>query len=358
MKTVTITLHDTDNCGSSLQAFALQHFLLSCGIENEIVDYVPEYVKNNGTRLKTFIRRLVFYRESKERDSKFRKFVSDNLRLTKKRYHTLAELMTDPPEADCYITGSDQLWNSMYGCGNDPAFYLDFVKKGRKMAYAVSLGREKIPQENIEIVGRYAQDFQWISVRESSSVRQVQEILRGKSVDHVCDPVLLNPSQTYRSIQAPRLYPEPYILVYMAQIPDTAFVEAVVRRVRERMDGKVVLIGSYRSRCDCDIHKRDVAPAEFLSLIANAEYIISNSFHATMFSLIYEKQFATILPESNGARIKEILEFADLGNHAISQDIAALPWIADYTKVREKLNGFRQESQKRLLLEMDRINYA
>lgn len=358
MRTVTITLHDTDNCGSSLQAFALQHFLHTQGIENQLVDYVPEYVRNNGTRLKTLIRKLVFYRESKIRDEKFRKFVSDYLELTETKYQSLAELNENPPVADCYITGSDQLWNTMYKCGNDPAFYLDFVKCGKKMAYAVSLGRESVPDDNLQFIDRYAQDFSWISVREKSSAAQLEAVLPGKKVSHVCDPVLLNPVQTYRDMQAPRLIPDPYILVYMAQIPDTAFMDAFVERVRERVNGKVVLIGSYRNRCTCDIHKRDVAPAEFLSLIANAEYVISNSFHATMFSLIYEKQFATILPEENGARIKEILDLTELNDHAITKRTNVLPWVQEYTPVRERLDVFRDKSKEVLLKELEKNNYA
>lgn len=347
---MTITLHDTDNCGSSLQAFSLQKFLLSQGIDNEIIDYVPEYTKNNGSAIKTLLRKVIFYRDSKERDKKFHQFVVDYLHLTEKKYRSFQELSENPPEADFYITGSDQLWNAMYRCGNDPAFYLDFVKSRKKLAYAVSLGREVIPEDNLGLVEKYAQDYQWLSVREKSSVKQLEGVLNGKQVDYVCDPVLLNTVETYRQMQAPRLVEDPYILVYMAQIPDTVFMDAFVKEVQKKVNGKVVLIGSYRNRCTCDIHKRDVAPADFLSLIANAEYIISNSFHATMFSLIYEKQFATVLPEGNGARIKEILDYTDLAEHAISS--ISVPWIEDYTEVRDKLVHFRTQSQQMLLREL------
>lgn len=350
MKTLTITLHDTDNCGSSLQAFSLQKFLLSNGIDNEIIDYVPEYAKNNGSPIKSLLRKLIFYRDSNERDKKFHQFVVDYLHLTEKKYRSFQELDGTPLEADFYITGSDQLWNATYRCGNDPAFYLDFVKTGKKLAYAVSLGREVIPKDNLELVKKYAQDYQWLSVREKSSVKQLEGVLNGKRVDYVCDPVLLNTVEIYLQMQAPRLIKDPYILVYMAQIPDAPSMDAFIEAIQKKVNGKVVLIGSYRNRCACDIHKRDVAPAEFLSLIANAEYIISNSFHATMFSMIYEKQFATVLPERNGTRIKEILDYTDLTEHAISS--ISVPWIEDYTEVRNKLAHFRTQSQQILLNEL------
>lgn len=351
MKTVTITLHDTDNCGSSLQAYALQHFLILNNIDNEIIDYVPEYVTNNGNKIKTIIRKIIYYKESKNRKIKFDKFVTNYLVLSKKKYSNYKELCEDFPKADCYITGSDQLWNSMYGCGQDPAFYLNFVKERKKIAYAVSLGREEIPDENLSLVKKYAQDYSWISVREKSSVDQVKKVVENVEVDYVCDPVLLNEAKEYEIIKNDKIINEKYILLYMAQIPNSSFMNEIIEKIKKQINGKIVLIGSYRNRCQCDMHIRDVAPGEFLSLIFNAEYIISNSFHATMFSLIYEKQFLSILPDKNGARIKEILEYVNLADHTLKSDenFVKLPIIEDYSVITDKLKIFRSESQKKLL---------
>ena len=92
MKTLTITLHDTDNCGSSLQAFALQHFLLKNHIENEIIDYVPSYTQNNGNPLRTFIRKIVFFWPSYIRKKKFKQFIREHVKITKKKYTNYKEL--------------------------------------------------------------------------------------------------------------------------------------------------------------------------------------------------------------------------------------------------------------------------
>lgn len=139
MKTLTITLHDTDNCGSSLQAFALQHFLITHGIDNEIIDYVPSYTQNNGSPIKTFIRNIIFRKSYLQRRKKFQNFINKNLKLTKKKYKTYLELKNNPPQADVYITGSDQLWNNSYSCGNDPGFYLNFVNKKTQRKYLMQL---------------------------------------------------------------------------------------------------------------------------------------------------------------------------------------------------------------------------
>ncbi len=360
MKTLTITLHDTDNCGSSLQAFALQHFLEQNGIENEILNYVPNYVKNNGNMLKTILKRIIYFREYNNREKKFKEFSKKYLKVTNTKFKKYQELEKFKFEYDAFITGSDQLWNSRYKCGQDAAFYLKFVKNGeKKIAYAVSLGREKIPDSNIEILKSYARDFYWVSVREKSSVNQIKNFFPNTNVEYVCDPVLLNDSIEYNSIKSKRLINEKYILIYMAQIPDTDFMNKIITMIKEKIDGKILLIGAYRNRCISDLQIRDVAPGDFLSLIYNAEYIVSNSFHATMFSLIYEKQFLSVLPTENGARIKEILKYANIEKNGITTDtiINDIPYIDDYEKVTSLLNDFKNNSRKKLLKNLKGTNH-
>lgn len=349
MRTITITLHDTDNCGSSLQAFALQHFLLKHSVENELVDYVPVYTKNNGSPVRTVIRKILFYRDSKVRKEKFDDFKSKYLKVTEKKYHTYAELKADPPKADVYITGSDQLWNSAYACGRDPAYYLDFVNDGKKIAYAASLGRESIPEDNCKIIKEYVKDFCGITVREKSSVDQLENLL-GCSVVHVCDPVLLNPVKDYDEIKSEKLVQGNYILLYLAQSTEMSKIEIIAQKIQKQTGAQIVLIGSYRNRCKSDIHLRDVAPGDFLSLIESANYVISNSFHATMFALMYEKQFMTVLPPENGARIREILELVGLENHAVKDNLEP-KWITkeEYIEVKDRLDKFSKGSASKLL---------
>lgn len=346
MKTVTITLHDTENCGSSLQAFALQYYLKECGIENELIHYVPAYTQNGGYPIRAFVRNVIYFKATLLRKKKFQKFICDHLILTKQKYTSLKQLRQNPPVADCYISGSDQLWNTMFPCGYDPAFYLDFVK-GRKITYAVSLGREKIPKDNLDIIQRHIADFSAVSVREVSSVKQIEN-LYGKEVAYVCDPVLLNPPSAYDSIKAERMIREPYILVYIAQEIDLAVLNQWIGKVNPTDSKAIVFIGSYRQKCQCDYHIRDFSPGDFLSLIYYADYVISNSFHATLFSLLYQKQFTTIVPSENGARIRSILSDMGLKHHAVTFEDALPNDISteSYTDVRNVLEQFRLASQK------------
>lgn len=356
MKTATITLHDTDNCGSSLQAFALQQFMLRQGFDNQIIDYVPAYAKNNGHPLKTLIRKIVFAKESKCRNEKFEIFVNKYLQLTRQRYRYLGQLKNKPPQADCYIVGSDQLWNTMYMCGRDPAFYLDFGKKN-KIAYAVSMGRDNISEDNVKMLQKYAEDFKWISVREKASIEQMSKWIK-KPIYHVCDPVMLNTVECYDVVRGKRIINEDYILVYLAQSVDIELLVKYVSIVREKLKAKVVFIGTYRNKIGCDYHIRDMAPSEFLSLIYNAGYIISNSFHATLFSMLYKKQFAVILPPQNSIRITDLLQTVGEKKRIVTfenlykiKDLS----VEDYEMIENRLRVFGEYSKEIFLEQLQNV---
>lgn len=311
MKTLTLTLHDTDNCGSSLQAFALQNFLLSHGIENEIIDYTPDYTINAGNPVRALAREILYGKDKYEKRCKFESFKNTYLKLTEERYFSFEELCNNIPLADIYITGSDQLWNTMYSCGRDPAFYLSFVPdtNNKKIAYAVSAGRKEIPLDNLQIIKRRCQNFSWISLREKSSVLQIENIIQNVPIEYVSDPVLLNDGEVYLSMVKNACINDKYILVYIAQNISSHSLNHTIKIVKKRMkDVKVVFTGSYRNQCKCDYNIRTYGPVEFLSLILNAECIITNSFHATLFSVLFKKQFVILIPPQNGERIKSVLD--------------------------------------------------
>ena len=347
MRTATITLHDTNNAGSSLQSYALQHFLLENGIENEIIDYVPRYVETNGRLWKTLARKLIYWRESKEQKQNFQLFKQQFLKVTPRRYRTYEELIQDPPFADCFIAGSDQIWNASYACGRDPAFYLEFAK-GPKISYAASIGKEEIPEEEQVLYSRFLQGYHAISVREQSSQVFLSQQLQ-REIGYVCDPVLLNPVETYRSIQSSPLIREPYALVYL--VAPGELLEKTLRRIREEYGCKIVLIGGFKEKCPCDYHLRSVGPQDFHSLIDHSRFVLSSSFHATVFSHIYEKNFAVIPPSRNQARMRQFLEVSGLQEHLLEgeSEISGAIAAVDFYDARVRLREFIMDSQKWLL---------
>lgn len=348
MKTLTITLHDTDNCGSSLQAFALQHFLFENNIENQIINYLPSYVKNNGHPFKSIIRKILLFRDSVERTKKFKNFISKYLVLTSEKYTNYDSLKSNPPLADVYLSGSDQLWNVSYACGRDEAFYLNFVCSKKKLAYAVSLGKSNLLNNEIEWIISNVRDFDWISVREKSS-QKLLEVNGVAAVDYVCDPVLLLNKDIYKDMQSPVIIYKDYIFIYLVE--KSELLENIIQYLKDNFEYKVVLGGSYGKKCTCDIHLKDIGPCEFLYLINNAKFVISGSFHATVFSSIFHKSFAVVLPSHNQARIEQFLEILELQRCIIRniKDIQKAMQQIDYDLVDRKLAPFVNNSKNALL---------
>lgn len=347
MKILTLTLHSTDNSGSSLQAYALQKFLLNNGFDTELIDYRPEYVKNNGQKIKTLLKRIIFYKKYNEMLSKTDTFIKSYLKLHKTRYSNYKTLEKTPPVADVYITGSDQLWNSDYDCGKDKAFYLKFVKSGKKMSYAVSLGKENVLDDESEWIYNNAKDFDFVSVREYSS-KVLLEKKGINRVEYVCDPVLLLDKSEYLNMQIKPKFKK-YIAVYMVEKSD--MLDELLQKLKMKYGYETVQIGAFINRSKSDNMIKGTSPTEFLGLLANAEFIVASSFHATVFAHIFEKDFAIIPPHRNSARIEQFLDITDLKHHIVnrSMDIENAIKKIDYKEVNQKLNPFVQESKTVLL---------
>ena len=163
MKIKTITCHDVYNAGASLQAYALQRYLMSLGHEVFIIDYKPFYLEHYilwggayGKYNKPLIKeayslahlpkRIAAWFELRKRN--FDGFTRKYLNVTKKTYTNNNELKINPPDADIFFAGSDQIWNTMFSNGKDPAFYLDFVSDGAiKASYAASFATTSIEKK-------------------------------------------------------------------------------------------------------------------------------------------------------------------------------------------------------------------
>ena len=185
MKVCTITCHDVYNQGASLQALALATYLDKIGCETKIIDYKPEYSNTyynlgkvaNPRFERPFVkqayllakmpRRLVsiFFRAKP-----FDRFKNRYLPLTK-HYTTLEQLKADPPQADVYIAGSDQIWNTFLPNGKDGAFFLEFApEKSRKISYAASFATETVYAPYLDFVKDALKRFDAVSLREASSL--------------------------------------------------------------------------------------------------------------------------------------------------------------------------------------------
>lgn len=332
MKIKTITCHKVNNHGANLQAYALMHYLEKLGNDVEIIDYCPEYFKHFRPLLCTtekyasnfilkfayiivkFPSRLIDYLKYKrsKRKENFENFRAKYYKLTN-IYESFEDLKNNPPQADIYIAGSDQIWNTMMNNGKDPSFYLAFVPNGKiKASYAASFSVSEIPKELKNVTKSYIENLDFVSVREKSALDILNDLGISNS-QAVLDPVFLLDKDEWLKLESDINFDEKYILVY-----DFEGSQSVKFYAQKFAQDHNLKIYSLYDNDYCDKSFEDYGPDVFLTLIKNATFIVSNSFHATAFSIIYEKEFAVIKrEEAINSRMVDLLSSLGLENRIV-----------------------------------------
>lgn len=317
-----------DNYGQLLQCFAMQNYLRNQGHDVFLIRYQNNITAKASfkiTRTFTYLRKLPLYisffltqqtnkknkniygNDSANERRKFNQFIIDNL-VTTERVYTEDELNTNPPSADAFICGSDQIW------GGDLSYFLSFAPdETRKLAYAPSFGgRTEFSPEYEKTIKQLLARFDFIGVREQSGV-DVCHRLGFPDAVKVIDPTLLLSITDYDKIRISTHHKRPYIFLYLLGNPMICKVPEIYSFAKH--EGlEVIYVGSQGQN---DAYEKEYPQiGEWIDLIANAELVITNSFHCSVFSLIYQKKFITI-PLNKGfermnGRIDELLKSADL----------------------------------------------
>lgn len=350
MKIGIVTHHTAHNYGAMLQAYALQRYLkdeynyevknihlrTKAGIKayrifkkpNRIIGLIWEFIK------------FFHYPQLKRKHIAFENFLENYLDKTK-LYKSYEELETYPPELDCYISGSDQVFSPMGKEIN--AYYLNFGDdETKRIAYAPSFGYKTIPEEKKDLIRKLLNRFDHLSAREVSGCKIIEE-LTGEKVPNVLDPVFLLEPDQYRKISKPlKLKYKKYILCYSLvgmkkQIP-------LAMKVKELTGLPIVLISSSALLPIKGVDKivRDAGPREFLWLFDNASFVVTDSFHGTAFSLIFRKNFfSTIAMPLKADRIYSILNEVGLNDRIIEdpKEIKKDKLTIDYKTPNERLQN-------------------
>lgn len=301
MKIKTLTTYNVYNYGASLQAYALMKYLQNKGHEAEIIDYQPEYLrrkydykwvnpesKMSKYLLTRFVYRIMKYLQRQttlKRKKAFDQFTDNLLKQTKVKYLNYSELKKNPPEADLYLVGSDQIWNVFYETGRDDAFFLDFVKKGKKASYAASFSYINIDDENKKRIKRLLEDFTAISVREYHGVDILQEI--GIESQWVLDPVFLLSKDEWRTLIPTYNKKEKYLLIY--DFEGNKSLKKFAIDYAKEYGLKIYSINDTYPLLYADKNFNNAGPIEFLTMIYHCDAFISNSFHGTAFSIMFNK---------------------------------------------------------------------
>lgn len=324
MKAGIITFQETNNYGAILQSYALQKSIKKLGHEVEVIDYKCNYIrkpyhisnlKKKGITSYLFgVIGYICYMPRTKNAKIFRKYmkyskpyVLDNIKEANKEY-------------DTFITGSDQVWNYKL-TNSDNTYLLDFVQDSKKKnSYAASIGLNELSPIEQKRYGESLRDFNKILVREAKA-KEIIEGVCNNEVATVLDPTFLLSKEEWNDVAIPPTREDKYILVYQLGISKRMinFVKALSKTTGYKV--KYIpfpIIGTVK--CSLTI---TAGPAEWLGLFQKAEYIITDSFHGTVFSILFNKKFFSEICDQNsgvGSRIDNLLKLFELENRLISEN--------------------------------------
>ena len=327
-KAAVITMHRVYNYGSILQTYATQKIIEERGLECEIIDYISPFRAKkplflecppqlDGKKIKKLVYYIMKIPSFVLKDLTFGIFIKKYLNISSKQYITNKDLIDDPPQADIYITGSDQVWNSKYNHGIDGSYYLNFVDNTvKKIAFVSSFGRDNLSEEEKKAVIPMLKKYDLISVRENNAVN----ILSDMGIKSICliDPTLQINKKDWEKIASKRKLKEKYLLLFLLYNEDNGATEYAVK-IAKRKHLKIAKL-SWELKCPTGVdflfsHKK---PQDFLSLFINADYVVTNSFHGVAFSINFNRQF-TFVPRSEfNSRIENLLKITGLTRRIVN----------------------------------------
>ena len=364
-------MHRVLNCGSALQAYALQYVLQKKGYDVELIDYIypNEYHKSfynnivSDNRLLNRILKMIRYPikmckriyYNKIRHKDFIKFYNKYYNLSGTQYRTKEALKNNPPQYDVYISGSDQIWNPRY-VHADTSYMLSFVHNVNKIAYSSSFSVNLIPDEYKNIYADALKEYKHIALREKSGCDIIRSLIN-KSATYVLDPtLLLTPEQWEHIADESSIHiAVPYLLVYVLGYSwnPYPYVVDLLKKLQDQTQLKIVFLRFDLSKLE-NLKRSDykiiyrINPAIFISLFSNATLVLTDSFHGTAFSANFNVPFYSLIPENidGDNRIFNFLTEIHATERAIKLNSSDLDLKInnDFTQINVNLNKLRNES--------------
>ena len=376
MRVGILTVHKLNNYGSILQAYALQSTVSKFGFQVEIIDYsirhtpavllgyASDAYREQGLSLlgaSIFNNAVKFFQQKigmlirhnshcMPMPDIFDDFRDSRLMLSKESYLP-EKLRLQPPSYDIYISGSDNVWlmDNTFGISDGGArFYLDFVPENKiTISYAPSMGDPNVSDKHVERFESLLKNIDHLSVRETSAAELISRIT-GNQVTTVCDPTLLLSGEEWDHLlpeEEPLPSRKPYLLVYVAHPLDfDSPVFQFSRYISQKLGLELINIGYHFN--EGEPAYVNVTVPEFLMYFKNASLIITNTFHGTIFSIIYRKGFYAFKPRAGPARIRDLLSVVGLSERFVQSDLEAreLSPEINYRHVEDKIQKFRRNS--------------
>lgn len=377
MKKVGLAVcYDTKNFGSQLQVLATIKKIEELGYDTEIIRYkkklTPVFVLQTIPRLfnMSFVKTKL---NSKRKKKKIKKYpeIARNISARNKRFHTFVDKyfinLSKPYEGwetlekesaknyDMFLCGSDQLWlpNNL----GSHFYTLEFAPENKKkIAYATSFGVSQIPDRQKKATAKYLNRFQYLSTRELAGQKIIEE-LTGKKANVVCDPTLLFDAEGWaQMLPNHKVVEEPYVFCYFLGTNEEH--RAVANEFQKKTGLKIVTCPYLDNFVETDqqfgdIQLFDMDASDFVNLIRHAEYILTDSFHGSVFSILHHKKFMTFNRFNAGAnsrnsRIDSLCTLLGLNARRYDGNVMNVEKDIDYIGVEERLGELRAGSIKYL----------
>lgn len=356
-KVSLITIHTGPNFGTILQVIASNVILKNHGFDVTVVNYIPPRdsykriyddtinsvkLSSGLSKIKRILGGIRRYFKVKESNSIYIGTLKKYCVLSAPIYYN-DDFRKKCPIAEYYVTGSDQVWNTIHNEGIDNHYFFRGVS-GVKIALSASIGMDTLSDIEKKEFYDYLSEYKAISVREQKAV----ELLKGINIRsvQVLDPTLMLDREKWSVTVNPRnLINKPYLLVYIPyNIHDKDMIYKFARRVAKEK-GLVVITFTWSNVHDsyADLTMKNVGPIDFLSLMYYADYVITNSFHGTAFSINLNRNFWVYMPTHFTSRIESILNLCGLSDRIIDDDgiTRKIDDTIDYERVNSILNKER-----------------
>lgn len=365
MKAAIVTFVRAYNYGAVLQCYALSRKMQELGYHTEVLDYYPDYFRKQYNMSAVTLRSLssrpnkmwlvyVFLRMTLNRRNRgFVSFIKRYIPVSEKQYRTMEEIDAEELSYDAYVSGSDQVW-SCACVPFDPVYFLRFSSADcrRKYAYAASFGLSALPENLKKEYKERLRGWDGYSVRENSGAKILEDLLGAQAVQS-CDPTMLLSDREWDTVRKKNIRRKPFILIYRVN-GDTELLDFGAKLAREK-DMDVISLSSmmrYENIVGFDernrgfVHRGAASPDEWLGLFAEAEYVLTDSFHGTVFSIIYHRKFISqcVTPWSKNIRVQELLNLLQLKDRVFSGDIYSIEREVDWDFVDWKMQEIREAS--------------
>jgi hypothetical protein len=352
MKVGILTFPNSKSYGATMQMYALYQTIYKLGHEAEIINYYSKYMKaekycrpKGMSDLKYSLRYLARRILHARMYAAFAAFEQQNMEMYPNRFFTGKDkLPTIGARYGAVVCGSDQVWNPDI-TGRDLSYFLDFCGEGtRRVAYAPSFGVEALPEEYAKRVGEELSQFAALSVREAQGQAMVADMI-GREVPVVIDPTMLLDAEQWQQLEEHFPVDGDFVLYYTVKSSPRLYAKC--RAFAEQQGLRMVVVGGNRMRRNDDAvvrHAIDISPAVWLWLVHHARYVVTNSFHGTAFSIIFEKNFYLELSAKTNSRLTNIVKLLDLEDRVIPFEQEIVPSQANFETAKKNMLDMRERS--------------